>query len=138
MKTSVKYETAKYRVWRFIASSAKPTSRADIAAGVELPEETVQGLLWCLEYRDDAIGSVPVRERANPEEPCWIAFTDVELDPSEPNDEAATAAEESETAGRTSLPEWQPCELARIYGLVPPPGTVAKRPGKTPRATSRH
>lgn len=139
MKTSAKYLAAKYQVWKFIASAQRPVSRAYIALGVGLPEESVQGLIWCLEYRDDAIRSVAVRHRINPEEPCWVAYPDVVLDADGSIDGEATAeVEETESgAGKTEIPKWAPCELARIYGLVPRQRVTEKRP-RQPFRVVRH
>ena len=139
MKTSAKYQAAKYQVWKYIAAAARPVSRANIAAGVGLPEESVQGLIWCLEYRDDAIRSVAVRERVNPEEPCWVAYPDIELraDGSIDGDETVDV-EEAESAGRTDMPDWSPCELARIYGLVPRQRAASKRPSPNVRLVTHH
>ena len=113
-------------------------SRASIAASVGLPEESVQGLIWCLEYRDDAIHGVAVRERVDPEEPCWVAYPDLELRADGSIDgEGAAEVEDGEPTGRTDMPDWTPCELARIYGLVPPQ-RAARHPNQHARLVTHH
>ena len=112
-----------YRIWQFIAAAVRPVSYVDIAVGMGMSESTVRRVVWNLANRDKAVRNIRGSKRVGRSDPTWVAVPNVaprragrsRTDQDRP---AEVRRIERGSDQRTELPDWPPCELARIYGLV--------------------
>ncbi len=111
-----------YRIWQFIAASARPVSCAEIAVGIGVSEVSVRSVVWNIAHRNRAIRNVG-GHRGSRSGPLWMANPDVVLPPAgAQNKLAAEGRADARKVQRydtqaSGLSKWPPCELARIYGL---------------------